>query len=66
MTGLMLAGQLRQIRPGLPVIVMTGYTASLTREQVEAAGVCQLLLKPTTIRSLGAAVHEALSAEPSP
>ena len=64
MTGLLLASQLRQIRPGLPVILMTGHAGSLTPERVEAAGVCQLLLKPTTIHSLGTAVHAALSGQP--
>jgi PAS domain S-box-containing protein len=63
MTGLLLASQVRQIRPGLPIILMTGYSASLTSERVEAAGVCQLLFKPTSIASLGAAVHAALSSE---
>jgi two-component system, cell cycle sensor histidine kinase and response regulator CckA len=65
MTGLLLASQLRQIRPALPIILMTGYSASLTSERVEAAGIRQLLLKPTSVHSLGAAVHAALSAHPS-
>jgi len=63
MSGLVLASHLRQIRPGLPVIMMTGYTAALMAEQVEAAGIRQLLLKPITIHSLGVAVHAALTTE---
>ena len=65
MTGLILASQLLQIRPGLPIILTTGYRASLTSEGVEAAGIRQLLIKPTSIPALGAAVHAALSARPS-
>ena len=61
MTGLLLASRLREIRPELPVILMTGYTLSLTAERVEAVGICQLLLKPTSIHSLGTAVHAALA-----
>jgi CheY-like chemotaxis protein len=64
MTGLFFASQLLQMRPGLPVILMTGYRASLTPERVEAAGIGQLLLKPTSVHSLGAAVHAARSAQP--
>lgn len=64
MTGLLLANRLLQIRPGLPIILMTGYSASLTSERVEVAGIRQLLLKPTSIHSLGTAVHAALSAQP--
>ena len=62
MTGLVLASELRKARPGLPVILMTGYSLSLTSEGVEAAGICQLLLKPVAIHSLGTAVEAALSA----
>lgn len=63
MTGLSLATELRQIRADLPIILTTGYSSSLAPERVEAAGICQLLLKPTTIRSLGSAVHAALTAK---
>jgi len=62
MTGLVFANQLRQIRPGLPVIMMSGYTPALLAERVQEAGICQLLTKPMTIRTLGIAVHSALSA----
>ncbi len=61
MTGLMLAAHLRQIRPGLPIILMTGYSASLTPTQLAEAGVRQLLLKPITLSSLASAVQAALS-----
>jgi hypothetical protein len=43
---------------------MTGYGLALTKDRVEAAGVRQLLIKPTTIHSLGIAVHAALSVRP--
>ncbi len=61
MTGLHLANVIRQIRPGMPIILMTGFSASLTPARLEAAGIRQLLLKPSTINSLGTAVHAALS-----
>jgi CheY-like chemotaxis protein len=64
LTGIDLARQLQQIRPGLPIILMSGYAASLTPERISAAGVRQLLLKPITMHSLGTAVFEALSARP--
>ena len=64
MTGLILASRLREIRPELPVIVMSGYTAPLLYERVEAAGVRELMLKPVTVRSLATSVHAALTAAP--
>jgi PAS domain S-box-containing protein len=61
MTGLLLASNLLEIRPGLPVIMMTGYTAPRMSERVAAAGIRGLLLKPITMQALGAAVHAALT-----
>jgi len=62
MTGLSLASQLRGINPTLPIVLMSGYTGSITVESLRAAGVSQLLSKPATLHALGAAVHRALSA----
>jgi PAS domain S-box-containing protein len=61
MTGIILASQLRQIRRDLPILLMTGYSVSLTPGVLEVAGVRQLLLKPINIHSLGTAVHAALA-----
>jgi PAS domain S-box-containing protein len=60
LTGLQLANKLQQIRPGLPIILMTGYAALVTPQLAEAAGICQVLLKPATLNALGTAVHDAL------
>jgi PAS domain S-box-containing protein len=61
MTGISLASQLRLIRPELPVILMTGYSVGLGQDQIDASGILQVLIKPTSIRSLGIAVHAALA-----
>jgi PAS domain S-box-containing protein len=60
-TGVLLATEIMQIRPGLPVILTTGYSATLTPQRVEAAGIRQVLLKPTNLKSLAAAIHAALT-----
>ena len=65
LTGLELADQLRQIRPGLPMILMTGFSLAITAERVRAAGVSQLLLKPASLQSLGNAIHAILHADPA-
>jgi len=63
MAGIDLARQLLQIRPGLPIMLLTGYGLLLTSERVKAAGIRHLLHKPATIHSLGSAVHAAISAQ---
>ncbi len=64
MTGIELARGLVQIRPKLPIIIMTGYGLSLTKERFRTKGIHALLTKPTTMHSLGSAVHIAISANP--
>lgn len=64
MTGLELSSRLQEILPMLPVILMTGYSLSLTADRIEEAGVRQLMLKPVTIQSLGNAVHAAIFGKP--
>ena len=46
MTGLELTRELLAIRPGLPVVLYTGYADGVMDAQVEAAGVRALLRKP--------------------
>jgi len=65
MSGFLLATLLQKIRSELPIIMMTGYTTTLMSNQVDAAGIRQLLLKPITLRSLGTAVHAALASPPA-
>jgi CheY-like chemotaxis protein len=52
MTGIALARELLQSRPGLPVILYTGYSEELTEEVVTAAGIRGLLRKPVDIERL--------------
>jgi PAS domain S-box-containing protein len=65
MTGLDLARQLHQLRPALPIILMTGYSLPLTAERIEETGIRQLMLKPITIQALGRAVHATIAGQPA-
>jgi signal transduction histidine kinase/ActR/RegA family two-component response regulator len=60
MTGLELGREIIKLRPGLPMILMTGYAGSLDPEQARADGFCELLLKPLSLETLGNAVDRAL------
>lgn len=60
LTGLEFTSQIRGIRPDIPVVLTSGYTASLTADELQAQGVTESLLKPHTLDTLGHAVHRAL------
>jgi PAS domain S-box-containing protein len=70
MSGLMLAGELRRIRPDLPIILTTGHNYALSSARMQAEGIRQILLKPFTMDSLAVAVSAALApplpADPPP
>jgi CheY-like chemotaxis protein len=61
MSGLELARQLRAIRPELPVILMSGYSGSVTDEMLRDAGIQELLEKPIAPRALAEAVQRTLA-----
>ncbi|HEX2099042.1 MAG TPA: ATP-binding protein [Candidatus Synoicihabitans sp.] len=60
LTGIELAREIIGVRPLTPVILITGYTAALDRRHLQKFGITEVLSKPHTRQSLGAAVHRAL------
>jgi signal transduction histidine kinase len=61
--GIKLGTQLLQVQPRLGIILSTGYSGVMTEEAVRELGFRGLLVKPTTARTLGEAVHRALHPE---
>ncbi|MBG9390522.1 PAS domain-containing hybrid sensor histidine kinase/response regulator [Caenimonas aquaedulcis] len=66
MTGLQLAGHARLLRPGLPVVLVTGNANAIAPEDLRAAGVQHLLRKPLHARELSALLHELLPGRTAP
>jgi CheY-like chemotaxis protein len=60
MTGLQLARALHALRPGLPVILYTGYAEGLAASELEAAGIREVLAKPVNPGALEAALAAVL------
>jgi two-component system cell cycle sensor histidine kinase/response regulator CckA len=46
LTGLELAKEILQVRPGIPVLMCTGYGEQLTVDRAKALGVREVMLKP--------------------
>ncbi|SDN14901.1 Response regulator receiver domain-containing protein [Methylobacterium phyllostachyos] len=61
MTGLELLPLVRTARPEVPVIVITAYGDTETRERAEAAGAVGLITKPIDFAALRAEIDRRLS-----
>jgi two-component system, cell cycle sensor histidine kinase and response regulator CckA len=57
MSGLEFAQAVSAARPGLPILMMTGWTEDMPRDRVQAAGVRAVLVKPATLEELAAEVR---------
>lgn len=59
-TGIELAREMFALRPGLPVILCTGYSEAVTPETIAALGIKECLYKPVHKRELAEAVQRVL------
>jgi CheY-like chemotaxis protein len=59
MNGFQLAERVRSMRPSLPIVMTTGFPPERDPASV---GIQELVIKPSTIQTLGEAVHRALVA----
>ncbi|MCW7541150.1 PAS domain-containing protein [Aquabacterium sp. A7-Y] len=62
LSGLELARQVLQARPGLPVLIITGYLTDALSAEAAAAGVREVLHKQNAVEQLGGLVARVLSA----
>jgi CheY-like chemotaxis protein len=60
MAGAELTRALLSIRPDLPVLICTGYSARIDEARARAIGARALLSKPIDLRELGSALSAAL------
>jgi signal transduction histidine kinase len=60
LTGERLACELLKIRQGLPIILCTGFSHTVTAERAKALGIRGYLTKPYSMQDLALAFHEAM------
>jgi signal transduction histidine kinase/CheY-like chemotaxis protein len=60
MTGDELIKKIHQIRPDMPVILVTGFTDQMTQERADRLGVDQLAIKPITMADMARFIRQAL------
>lgn len=61
MTGVDLAKRITGIRPGIPIILCTGFSEALMRKQSQTCGICEILLKPYALKTLAKAIRTSLA-----
>jgi PAS domain S-box-containing protein len=61
MTGEVLARELRDIRPDIPIILCTGFSHTMDAEKAAAQGIDAFLIKPLLARDLGLVIQHVLS-----
>jgi PAS domain S-box-containing protein len=60
MSGFELAKRLIEIQPDLPIILCTGFSETVTKEQVKRVGIRKYLEKPIILKDLSVAVRSVL------
>jgi DNA-binding response OmpR family regulator len=65
MDGVELAGLARRIQPGVPVLMITGYSSEESASQAAAYGVTDYILKPIDLTEFRARLTQVLAAGPS-
>jgi PAS domain S-box-containing protein len=60
LTGDQLAERILRARPGLPIILCTGFSEKVDANGAHDMGVCEFLMKPFSIREMAAAINRAL------
>lgn len=60
MSGMDLVQQVLALRPGMPIILATGFSGGLSDEQMRAAGITCMVAKPYTPAGLAATMQEVL------
>jgi PAS domain S-box-containing protein len=62
LTGFEMAKQILEIRPGIPIMLATGFSESVNREEVQAAGLADFYMKPISSSKLAQRIHQVLAA----
>lgn len=60
MTGVQLAGEAKKINPGLPIILCSGYSETVSKDTATNLGITKFLFKPINQRELANAVRIVL------
>jgi PAS domain S-box-containing protein len=64
MTGIQLAEEIKKIKPDIAIILCSGFSASLTPEQIKAFGISEFIMKPIIKSELAWGIRRVLDGKP--
>jgi len=62
LTGDKLAQKILEIRPDIPIILVTGFSNQLSEEKIASIGIKQLVMKPIILKEIARVVRDVLDA----
>lgn len=60
LTGIQLASKLTEIRPDIPVILISGYSGAINPENINQFGIREYVMKPFSGKALGRAIRKVM------
>jgi PAS domain S-box-containing protein len=63
MTGIDLAEEIMRIRPGMPVILCTGFSETISKKDIKTRGIRAFIMKPLTTKGMAEIIRHALDGE---
>lgn len=63
MSGAHLLGKIHELRPGLPLIILSGFSESMGEAERRRLGICEYLTKPVSLFGLAGVVRRVLDSE---
>ena len=60
LTGDRLAQELLKIRPGIPIILCTGFSELISEEKAKGLGIREFVMKPLVMKEMAQAIRRAL------
>jgi len=66
LTGIDLVREIKRIRPGMPVILCSGFNETMTREKAMELGVDEFILKPIVFKHIAPTIRRVLDGEIGP
>jgi two-component system cell cycle sensor histidine kinase/response regulator CckA len=64
MTGTRLVASLQELRPGIPILLCTGYSDTVSADSARGMGISGFMMKPLSIHDMAAAIRRALASPP--